>query len=86
MCANIACLLSVMIQPYMPNTSKDIQEIMNVIVNCIAFKHLLLCSCAQIPEKCNVLQDSVVPFIPAGHVISEVYTFSNSKLCLVQYF
>eukprot|EP00731_Ephydatia_muelleri_P037950 Em0608g3a len=34
MCANIACLLSVMIQPYMPNTSKDIQEIMNIPARC----------------------------------------------------
>ena len=30
LCANIVCLLSVMLQPYMPHVSKEIQNQLNV--------------------------------------------------------
>ena len=48
---NVSSLLSVLIKPYMPVVSKQMQD------------QILL------PEDCNVVPDSFVPFLKAGHKI-----------------
>ncbi|KAK2171758.1 hypothetical protein NP493_1029g04013 [Ridgeia piscesae] len=52
--ANIACLLSVMVQPYMPQVSATIQSQLNA------------------PPECNVLTNSFLCYLPAGHHIGQV--------------
>ena len=54
MAANIACLLSVMVQPYMPEISATIQSQLSA------------------PPECNVLSDSFLCYLPAGHQIGQV--------------
>ena len=44
LCANIVCLLSVLLQPYMPQTSTDIQQQLNVSV-CVC---VCVCVCAVV--------------------------------------
>ena len=51
--ANITCLLSVMLQPFMPQTSDAIQRQLNA------------------PASVNVLTDTFVCMLPAGHRIGE---------------
>ncbi|XP_066299671.1 methionine--tRNA ligase, cytoplasmic-like [Branchiostoma lanceolatum] len=51
--ANVACLLSVMVQPYMPATSNTIQQQL------------------QAPPGVNILTDTFVCQLPAGHKIGK---------------
>ncbi|XP_077862668.1 LOW QUALITY PROTEIN: methionine--tRNA ligase, cytoplasmic-like, partial [Saccoglossus kowalevskii] len=50
---NISCLISVLLQPYLPNTSDEIQKQL------------------QAPDKCNIILDQFVCFIPPGHKIGQ---------------
>ncbi len=52
--ANISCLLSVLVQPYMPEVSKTIQVQLNA------------------PQRCNVVTEHFVSFLPTGHKIGQV--------------
>ncbi|XP_006814435.1 methionine--tRNA ligase, cytoplasmic-like [Saccoglossus kowalevskii] len=61
---NISCLISVLLQPYLPNTSDEIQKQL------------------QAPDKCNLILDQFVCFIPPGHKIGQggvVRTLKTAK-------
>ena len=51
LCTNVVCLLSVMLQPYMPDVSQQIQEQLQVsdIINKIFVKYFL-----DIQNFCNI--------------------------------
>lgn len=53
--ANIACLLAILLDPYMPAISKVMHEQMNS------------------PKSINVITDSIVRLLPAGHKIGKVH-------------
>ena len=70
LCTNIVCLLSVMLQPYMPQVSREIQRQLQVPSD---MSHAVtMMSSPQAPPECNVLLDNFVPFIKAGSKLGEV--------------
>jgi methionyl-tRNA synthetase len=80
-CANVVCLLSVMMQPYMPETSRQVQDQLQVRVKigCICSYYInidsLYCDYnipMQAPEECNIFVETFVPFLQPGHRIGKV--------------
>ena len=86
LCANVVCLLSVMLQPYMPAVSQQIQEQLQVDKLLLwTFAWILSCLmlCSQAPPMCNVLTETFVPHILPGHKIGQVLLIHLSIwLCL----
>ena len=86
LCANVVCLLSVMLQPYMPAVSQQVQEQLQVdklllwifvqILSCIILPSLP----SQAPPMCNVLTETFVPHIPPGHKIGQVLLYTLAYL------
>ena len=75
LCANVVCLLSVMLQPYMPAVSQQIQEQLQVDKLLLwTFAWILSCLMlpSQAPPTCNVLTETFVPHILPGHKIGQV--------------
>ena len=84
-CANVVCLLSVMMQPYMPDISQKIQDqlqvcnpviyLVKIILHCLHVLHILyILYIPQASPECNVLMDEFVPFLQPGHKIGKVGT------------